>query len=69
MSLSFPLLHRVIAEVHCEQKDCVDSAAWIVGLDKSVQFLCKEHTIECMSDTTFWRPQKGKRTSRTPAKP
>ncbi len=47
-------LHRVLTTPKCEQSDCFDVAVWIVLYPKVAQFLCREHTVECMSDKSFW---------------
>lgn len=48
-------LHRTITSLHCEYEACVESAVWIILYPKTAQFLCREHTLECMSDSNFWR--------------
>ena len=68
MATSIRLLHRVLASQNCEQAGCLSPAAWIVGVPKSIQFMCKEHTVECMSDQEFWkvRPARNSNRGRTP---
>jgi hypothetical protein len=54
MSASSRLLHRLSTAPRCEQKKCPNPAVWLLSYNKLVQFLCKEHTLECMSDVDFW---------------